>query len=387
MTYAGARRIFDTDSHVIELDDFLHAAATDDEARLLSGMADQSVLPVMAEGLDSARRHFARRQSDPEVMTKFEDGILDARRSGWSRLGAFDPAERSHAMDLFGYAHQFVLPTFAFHQVAHVDDHDALEAGARVLNRAMAHFCADDDRLFAIGYVPFSLGPDRAGALLDQAFADGCYTVMVDTNEPDPAARSFTHPDFDPVWARFADADVPFVVHVAVNGHYDPVSPSFHNNGRSVDALGGDAPTSPIGFVSLKNSAELFLSAMVLDEVFERHDRLRCISMEHGATWVPSWLQGLDFSERSLVRVAPRQRQASEVARERIRFSPFAGEPVGWIIDNIGSDMLVYASDYPHPEGTSDPIGKFEATMSDCDDATMAAFYYDNLSAFTGIGA
>ncbi|MGI9644314.1 MAG: amidohydrolase family protein [Ilumatobacteraceae bacterium] len=387
MTYAGDRRIFDTDSHVIELDDFLHTAATDEEAGLLPAMADQTELPVVAEGMESARRHFARRQTDPEVMVKFEAGLLDARRNGWSRLGAFDAAERSHAMDLFGFDYQLVLPTFAFHQVAHVDDHDVLEVGARVLNRAMARFCADDDRLFAIGYVPFSLGPERAGALLDQAFAAGCYSVMVDTNEPDPAARSFTHPDFDPVWARFADADVPFVAHVAVNGHYDAVTPSFHNNGRHVASLGGDAPTSPVGFVTLKNSVELFLGAMVLDEVFERHERLRCISMEHGAYWVPSWLQGLDFAEHSLARVSPRQRRASDVARERIRFAPFAGEPVGWIIDSIGPDMLVFASDYPHPEGTSDPIAKFEATMTGCDEATMAAFYFDNLSAFTGIGS
>ncbi|NNE73595.1 MAG: hypothetical protein HKN26_08030, partial [Acidimicrobiales bacterium] len=153
MPYAGPRRIFDTDSHVIELDDFLHAAATDDEAVFLDAMDQQTELPVIAEALDSARGHFARRQSDPEVMAKFEAGLLDARRSGWSRLGAFDPAERSHALDLFGFDYQLVLPTFSFHQVAHVDDDQKLEVGARVLNRAMGRFCADDERLFAIGYV------------------------------------------------------------------------------------------------------------------------------------------------------------------------------------------------------------------------------------------
>ena len=147
--------------------------------------------------------------------------------------------------------------------------------------------------------MPLSLGPDVAGALLDEAFADGCYTVMVDTNEADPEARSFTHPDFDPVWARFAERDVPLLVHIAVNGHYDPVSPSFKNNGRGSTAVGGDAPDSNLGLVAMHNSAELFLSAMILDEVFERHDGLRCLSLEHGASWVPGWLHKLDFVERS----------------------------------------------------------------------------------------
>ena len=108
------------------------------------------------------------------------------------------------------------------------DDPAVLEVGARVHNRAMARFCADDSRMHAVGYLPLSLGPEVAGQLLDEAFADGVATVMVDTNEPNPDARSFTHPNFDPVWARFAAANVPFVVHIAVNGHYDPVSPSFH---------------------------------------------------------------------------------------------------------------------------------------------------------------
>ena len=30
-----------------------------------------------------------------------------------NRLGAFDPAERSHALDLFGFKIQLVLPTFS----------------------------------------------------------------------------------------------------------------------------------------------------------------------------------------------------------------------------------------------------------------------------------
>ena len=62
-----------------------------------------------------------------------------------------------------------------------------------------------------------------------------------------------------------------------------------------------------------------------------------------------------------------------------------AGEPIGWIIENVGPDLLVSASDYPHPEGTSDPIGKFEATMTNCDPATMDAFYHGNMESLMGI--
>ncbi|MEE3174127.1 MAG: amidohydrolase family protein, partial [Pseudomonadota bacterium] len=110
-----------------------------------------------------------------------------------------------------------------------------------------------------------------------------------------------------------------------------------------------------------------------------RHPQLRVISMEHAATWLPSWLHQLDFTASLMKRKRKFVEAPSETARRHLKVSPFAGEPVGWIIDNIGPDMLVFASDYPHPEGTSNPIAKFERTMKGCDQATMDKFYYGNM--------
>lgn len=385
MTYAGTRRIIDVDSHLFELDDFLHSVATPEEAAMLPSITAQSELPVSLEAIRKGREHLAARRNDSDKMAQFEASMFDLARSPWSRLGAFDPRDRSHALDVLGFEHQYVLPTYSFHQIAHVDDPAVLEVGSRVHNRAMARFCAEDPRLHAIGYVPLSLGPETAGQLLEEAFADGVATVMLDPSEPDPQARSFTHPDFDPIWARFSAADAPFVLHIAVDGHYDPVRPSFHNNGRAKVAVGGDAPASLIGLVAMNYSIEMFLTAMIFDGVFERHEKLRCVSMERGASWVPGWLDKLDFVERATRRFAPRERRASEVARERLRVCPFATEPVGKLIEQLGPHMLCFASDYPHPEGSADPIGKFEATMHGIDEASLAAFYAENTASFMGL--
>ena len=387
MTYAGNRRIIDVDSHVIELSDFLLEAASPEDRSLIPSFSDQNELPVISEALDRGIELHAKRQNDPAVMAKFEANLMNARGNGWSRIGAFDPSERSHALDLMGFERQFVLPTFSFHQVAHVDDPAVMAAGARALNRGMSNFCANDDRLMAIGYVPLSLGPEQAGAIMDEGLAAGCFTFMIDTNEPDGSKRSFTHPDFDPIWSRFEEAGVPFIAHVAVNGHYEAVPPSFNNNGRKNLDLGGDTPSTFLGLVTIKNSAELFLSAMVFDGVFERHPALRGISMEHGAFWVPSWLRALDFAADSMKRFSPMKTQPSETVRRHLKFSPFAGEPVGWIIENAGPELFVFASDYTHPEGTSDPIGKFEAAMPNCDQATFDAFYYGNMAELLGLPA
>ncbi len=385
MTYAEHRTIIDVDSHVIELDDFLAKAAREADLPLLRPMDEQTELPVVQKGLDRGRELFAKRQQDPDTMAKFEEALMDNTKSGWNRLGAFDPAERSHTMDLFGFKLQWVLPTFAFHQVAHVDEPDVLEAGARTLNKAMGEFCSHDDRLKAIGYVPLSLGPEVSLSLMKQGFEDGCYTFMIDTNEPDDTKRSFTHPDFDDVWAEFDARKVPFGNHVAVNGHYRAVPPSFKNNGKTQLELGGDAPAGELGLMTIGNSAQMFLAAMIFDSVFDRHPGLKVVSMEHAAFWLPSWLKSLEYTTSLFKRRREFKQAPIDTAHERIKVSPFAGEPVGWIIDNVGPEMLVFASDYPHPEGTSDPIRKFEAAMANCDDDTMDKFYYKNMEELMGI--
>ena len=112
MTYAAHRRIIDVDSHVIELEDFLYEAATSDERALLPSMSDQSELPLVQAGLERGRQLYEKRQNDPATMAKFEANLMNARGNGWSRLGAFDPTERSHALDLMGFMQQWILPTF-----------------------------------------------------------------------------------------------------------------------------------------------------------------------------------------------------------------------------------------------------------------------------------
>lgn len=378
MTYAEHRRIIDVDSHLFELDDFLHNAARAEHLALLPSMHEQKGLDVPQKGLDRGRELLAKRQADPATMAKFEASLMDNTKSGWSRLGAFDPKERSHTLDLLGFEMQWVLPTYSFHQMLHVASDEALTATSMTLNKAMADFCAADPRLKAIGYLPLNLGPETAKAIMDQGFDDGCYSFMVPTNEPNAENRSYTHPHFDPIWAAFADRRIPAVLHVAANGEYDSVSPSFANNGKSEQALGGDAPAGDLRVLNIGTSAQLFLSALIFDGVFTRHPELRMISMEHAATWIPSWLQQMDFTARLYKRFRAFPELPSVTAKRHLKVSPFPDEPVGWIIDNIGPDMLVFASDYPHPEGTGNPIAKFERNMPDCDQDTMDKFYFGN---------
>jgi len=45
----------------------------------------------------------------------------------------------------------------------------------------------------------------------------------------------------------------------------------------------------------------------------------------------------------------------------------------------------MFSSDYPHPEGTDDPIGRFERTFKDISEEAKAKFYSENFQAMMAV--
>ena len=164
------------------------------------------------------------------------------------------------------------------------DDPELLYGGTRAHNRAMGEFCADDDRLIAVGFVPLQ-DPQRAVEAVEEAMAFGCGAILVPSHPP--RTHSPTHPDLDGVWARLQDAGVPLMLHVGGGGR--PLRRSFHENGRPkpTDFLGGGENIRSKDYMVLHNPPEIFIAAMVLDGVFEKFPRLMCGVIEQGALWVP----------------------------------------------------------------------------------------------------
>jgi len=382
MTYAGARTMHDADAHIMERADWLAAHAD-------PGIRDRlpPYLAGDAEGLRTlaeAMAGHARRRADAAERARAEAELMAMSRKGWHGLGAFDPEERVRALDLLGFRSQLLFPTFAFNQFAFTSDEEVLIGGTRALNRGMAEYGQADARLFPVGFAPLRLGPERAGALIDEAFALGCKTILVEMVAPD-GARSFSHPDYDPVWARFAERRTPFVLHVGAEGAVRPVPLSFCNNGLPQRPKNDDAPRDAHALAAVGYAPMLFLSALVFDGVFARFPALRCGVAELGATWVPSFLRQLDHSLRAFKRLQLELAQLpelpSDTIRRRVKFTPYAGEDVGWLIEQGGDELFLFSSDYPHHEGTDDPVRRFDATLRTTPPAAVERFYSQNFEA------
>ena len=73
--------------------------------------------------------------------------------------------------------------------------------------------------------------------------------------------------------------------------------------------------------------------------------------------------------------------KASEYIRRAVKFTPFPGEDVGRLIRDAGAELFMFSSDYPHPEGTDDPIGRFERTFKGISEEAKTKFYSENFQA------
>jgi uncharacterized protein len=379
MTYAGQRVILDADSHVMELADFLDDFIDPAQRDRLRRRGMDALEPVLDDAVAKAQA----RRSDPAEAAAAEDRLLVDK--GWSAMGGFDPAERTRVLDLFGFDAQLLFATFATAMFTGRDQ-DRLYAGSSAQNRAMASFCADDPRLLPVAFVPL-VDPERATATAEEAIAAGCAAVMV----PSTAAgeRAPTHPDLEEFWALLERRGVPFVLHVGGGGRL--LDPAFHNNDMPVtDHLGGGENIRSKDYLAIHHSPELFLGALVLDGLFDRHPGLRGGCIEQGAGWVVSWLRHLDHAQRAFSRTEEPLRRLeakpSEYVRRHLKFTPFPGEPVGWMIEQAGPELFMFSTDFPHPEGGRDPLAKFEAAMEGVSPTDQDRFYRANMAELLGAG-
>jgi predicted TIM-barrel fold metal-dependent hydrolase len=374
--YAEGHTFFDADSHIMELPDFLTRHADRRLAALLPPISTES---AGGQGVGIETYAVSRRHS-PEQVAVLEQNVIGGAK-GYEALGAFDPEERSRALELLGFHAQLVFGTFAAEPFLHHEQLDIRYGGCRAFNRAIAEFCAHDHRLLPVGVVSLA-DPDAAVVEIEQAVDAGCAAIWVPA-EP-CGGRSPGHDDLDGVWSLLAEARVPFVLHVG--GQRIAIRDDYMPTGRPTGTgfAGGGEALRLKDFPLLHQSSEEFVSVLVLDGVLERHPGLRGAAIELGATWVPGMLRRLDHAVENMGRVYPElqrfTRRPSEQLREQFGFTPFPFEDVGALIRESSDELYLFSSDYPHVEGGRNPLGRFRSSLRDASEATQRRFYSENFA-------
>jgi predicted TIM-barrel fold metal-dependent hydrolase len=382
MPYAEGRIYNDADAHVMEPPNWLDNYA-DARTRALLKPIDFARASKMAE--EALKGKF---DAEHWEQVNIEKNLMFIK--GWAALGAFDPAERTRALNLLGFNRQLVFISVAltqfwgaFNQLQY--DLDLLYGGARAVNRAITDFCKNDKRLIPVGFLPLD-DARQAEREIDEGLKLGCRTFWIPAT---PAGgKSPSHHDYDGVWARLQNANVPFMVHVGAGETSMPDEYRNNDRGPITDYMGGGENLDSKAFMLLHASAEAFLSALVLDGTLEQFPRLRGGVIELGALWVPLWLKRLDIAQQNFARTEPvlgtLKMKPSDYVRRQLKFTPHPTEPAGWIIEQGGAELFMFSSDYPHIEGGRNPIKRFEESMAGTSESAKERFYARNFDELMG---
>jgi predicted TIM-barrel fold metal-dependent hydrolase len=382
MPYAKDRPYCDADSHIMETVDWLSKHT---DPNIVDRLPELNLSKSGTKSFDFIHDAVDKQKERAKQGAAVNDVVHGVK--GWNAPGAFDAAERTRALDDLGFKRQLVFSTFSAGQYLSHADLEVRYAGVRAHNRAMAGFCKNDARLIAVGQLSFA-DPARCIEEMKEGVRLGCGAFWIPGMPV--GDKSPGHPDFDGIWQSFCDLNVPFMLHVGPNS---PTKvPAYENNAkpRPKDITGAEQGENlrVRDFMLLSIGPQQFLTALVFDGVFERFPQLRGGVIELGAGWVPQYLRTLDMSQRIFKRtdesVAALPMKASDYIRRAVKFTPFAGEDVGRMIRDAGADLFLFSSDYPHPEGTDDPIGRFERTFKDISEEAKDKFYYRNFQDMMG---
>jgi predicted TIM-barrel fold metal-dependent hydrolase len=382
MTYADGRVIHDADSHLMEWPDWLAEHADPDVRHRLGPVEMHGMEEEALEALAAAEAAHLR----PLVIR--EDELM--LRKNWAALGAFDPAERSAALDLLGFSSQLVFSTYSHLPLMRlpyspgIADNELLYAATRAHNRGVAEFCEDDPRLLAVAWVPLD-EPELAVRATREALDLDCAAVEVASYPIGP--RSLTHVELDPMYGLLEQAGRPLVFHVGGGGRL--VSPVFAETGRETQTdERKHAPLLPaLTSMGIPAPVEMAVAALVLDGVFETHPGLMCGVIEQGATWLPGFLRRLDQAlgefggrtEHGRLTLEP-----SEYVLRQVRLTPFPYEDVSWLIDQSSADLYLFSTDYPHDEGGTDPLACFRESLRNRSEEERDRFYRRNFEQLMG---
>jgi predicted TIM-barrel fold metal-dependent hydrolase len=185
------------------------------------------------------------------------------------------------------------------------------------------------------------------------------------------------HPAYDRFWSAVTDLGMVPIVHVGL-------SPAIYH-----PAWANTDDPSIIRVISVlqpDQQALVFLNAMVLGGVFERHPKLTVVFAEHGVEWLVPAVFRMDVLTSPgisplVVGDYKLPLTPGEYVRRNIRVTPLPvpHESPAALLEAM-PEVPILSSDYPHFEGSPDPMGHYRNELAPFDDETRAAFLGGNLA-------
>ncbi|HEX4584593.1 MAG TPA: amidohydrolase family protein [Burkholderiaceae bacterium] len=313
------RFVFSMDSHVVEpralWQEGLPAPLRD---RALRAERREGYLVMTADGKDLHRMQIGDGNSDNP------------------RIGGTNPQLRFQDMQKDGIDAELLFPNLGM--MCYAIEDDALSfACMQVYNDwLIGQFGAYPET-----FVPTAVLPMReVGQTVDEfkrVVALGYRSVMLPTLPP--LGLRYNNKEFDPIWAYAQERKVPIAFHVASG--LTPITE--RGPGAAI-----------VNYMRLGFATEELVTYMVAGGALDRHPGLTMVVIEAGASWMVALGERLDeVNEAHQFYVRPKlSRKPSQILYSQVKATFQFDRACLRTIPMTGHECLLWASDYPHMEGT-----------------------------------
>lgn len=318
-----------------------------------------------------ARRYYRRILGEAEAHPTFTGAGGAWKGTKQPRPGVQDDQAvyRVQDMDDEGTDVHFLVPS-SWTGVVGLGD-AALEVGfTRAYHRHMADFCGQFPGRLK-GMIVASMRDVDAAVQEIRQWGISKWAVAVMLLQSGP----IDHPALEPIWRAAQDHDLAIVHHSSTwNPPYFPGYQDLWDN-----IFLGRMASHPWG-------AMRFVAAFIGAGIFDRYADLRMGILECGFGWLPFWAKRMDEQATYVGGTASLKQRPSDYLTSGRFFSSIEmheGEDMfNSVTSLLGNDILMYASDYPHPECHFPNSVDHVLGWSSLTSATRRKLLWDNANRF-----
>ncbi len=316
-----------------------------------------------------------------EIYYKYSAGLRDElakqvrQTHPMSVLNRFDAESQVRAMKQMGVDISFLYPSIALWLLA-IDTMTPQLAGAftRAYNNWLRDFCSYDPQILkGVGAINLH-APEEMVLELHRIAAFGWKAVVL---RPNPVkGRLLSDPAYEAFWTECDRLGIAVGIH--------------EGSHCRLPTTGADRFNTRFAIHACSHPIEQMMAMLALIEggVLERHPKLRVGFLEAGCGWLPYWLWRLDEEYENLhwevkdnVKMKP-----SEYFRRQCFIEIEPSEPyLAQIIQYIGSDNLLFGSDYPHVDHKPHVVEAAVALQEQLSRETVQKLLWDNPVRFYGL--
>jgi predicted TIM-barrel fold metal-dependent hydrolase len=185
--------------------------------------------------------------------------------------------------------------------------------------------------------------------------------------------KALSHTEHDPIWDAAEDLGMIAIMHVGA-GHAS-FDLGWMNTGRDNAAVAAFRISGTLA----PQIVQAGLTDLIVNGVFERHPDLMVLCSEFGLAWMRAWYERIGPTTHKVTHQTlipwDLPKPAHEYVHNNVRVSPLPGDLVDRFVDDFGVEMLWFASDYPHPEGSAKAVAEFGEQLSRFDQSVRDRFF------------